>query len=194
MSAAPILSVEHLTMRFGGLVAIDRLSFQAARGHITAVASSSGDEAWAPPAWIGAGRGAILVRRTIGFEEATDRLLPRSDRFDVSFHSITRPFADGLVLSYPSKWTLANAQAGTGWGIDATLWVARRTAELPAATMGVPALTGWGLAVLSLGLLWLALLSTALRWIGKMTEAGLFARQPDSSRSPPMAPRKRRSK
>ncbi len=53
-----------------------------------------------------------------------------------------------------------------GWGIDATLWVARRTAELPAATMGVPALTGWGVAVLSLGLLWLALLSTALRWIG----------------------------
>ena len=42
MSAAPILSVEHLTMRFGGLVAIDRLSFQAARGHITALIGPNG--------------------------------------------------------------------------------------------------------------------------------------------------------
>ena len=39
---APILSVEHLTMRFGGLVAIDRLSFQAARGHITALIGPNG--------------------------------------------------------------------------------------------------------------------------------------------------------
>jgi len=43
-------------------------------------------------------RGAIVVRRTIGFEEATDRVLPRTDRMAVEFRSITRPFADGLVL------------------------------------------------------------------------------------------------
>ena len=35
--AAPILTVEHLTMRFGGLVAIDDLSFTARRGDITAL-------------------------------------------------------------------------------------------------------------------------------------------------------------
>ena len=37
MSSAkpPVLRVEHLTMRFGGLVAIDDLSFSAARGDIT---------------------------------------------------------------------------------------------------------------------------------------------------------------
>ena len=29
---ATVLSVEHLTMRFGGLVAVDDLSFVAARG------------------------------------------------------------------------------------------------------------------------------------------------------------------
>ena len=29
---APLLTVEHLTMRFGGLIAIDDLSFSAARG------------------------------------------------------------------------------------------------------------------------------------------------------------------
>jgi branched-chain amino acid transport system ATP-binding protein len=40
--AAPILTVEHLTMRFGGLVAIDDLSFRANRGDITAVIGPNG--------------------------------------------------------------------------------------------------------------------------------------------------------
>ncbi len=40
--AAPLLTVEHLTMRFGGLVAIDDLSFQANRGDITAVIGPNG--------------------------------------------------------------------------------------------------------------------------------------------------------
>jgi branched-chain amino acid transport system ATP-binding protein len=43
MSAVdPILAVEHLTMRFGGLVAIDDLSFAAARGEITALIGPNG--------------------------------------------------------------------------------------------------------------------------------------------------------
>lgn len=43
MSAAkPILSVEHLTIRFGGLVAIDDLSFDAAEGEITALIGPNG--------------------------------------------------------------------------------------------------------------------------------------------------------
>jgi len=40
--AAPILSVEHLTMRFGGLLAIDDLSFTARRGDITALIGPNG--------------------------------------------------------------------------------------------------------------------------------------------------------
>jgi branched-chain amino acid transport system ATP-binding protein len=40
--AGPILAVEHLTMRFGGLVAIDGLSFTAARGDITALIGPNG--------------------------------------------------------------------------------------------------------------------------------------------------------
>jgi branched-chain amino acid transport system ATP-binding protein len=43
MSAAdPVLAVEHLTMRFGGLVAIDDLSFAAPRGEITAIIGPNG--------------------------------------------------------------------------------------------------------------------------------------------------------
>jgi branched-chain amino acid transport system ATP-binding protein len=38
----PILDVEHLTMRFGGLVAVDDLSFAAKRGEITAIIGPNG--------------------------------------------------------------------------------------------------------------------------------------------------------
>ena len=40
--ADPILAIEHLSMRFGGLVAVDDLSFAAARGHITALIGPNG--------------------------------------------------------------------------------------------------------------------------------------------------------
>jgi hypothetical protein len=43
-------------------------------------------------------RGGMLVRRTVGFENATDHLNPRTSRDVVSFASMTRPFADGLLL------------------------------------------------------------------------------------------------
>jgi branched-chain amino acid transport system ATP-binding protein len=38
----PILTVEHLTMRFGGLVAVNDLSFEAGRGDITALIGPNG--------------------------------------------------------------------------------------------------------------------------------------------------------
>jgi branched-chain amino acid transport system ATP-binding protein len=43
MSASdPILKVDHLTMRFGGLVAVNDLSFEARRGDITAIIGPNG--------------------------------------------------------------------------------------------------------------------------------------------------------
>lgn len=41
-SRAPLLTVEHLTMRFGGLVAIDDLSFSSGQGEITALIGPNG--------------------------------------------------------------------------------------------------------------------------------------------------------
>ena len=44
-------------------------------------------------------RGAMIVRRRIGFEHATDVIEPRSDRLSVSFLSMTLPHVDGLLLT-----------------------------------------------------------------------------------------------
>ena len=41
-SSKPLLQVEHMTMRFGGLVAVNSLSFQAAEGDITALIGPNG--------------------------------------------------------------------------------------------------------------------------------------------------------
>ena len=38
----PVLDVQHLTMRFGGLVAVNDLSFRAGRGDITALIGPNG--------------------------------------------------------------------------------------------------------------------------------------------------------
>jgi branched-chain amino acid transport system ATP-binding protein len=40
--SSPLLVVEHLTMRFGGLLAVDNLSFSAERGAITAIIGPNG--------------------------------------------------------------------------------------------------------------------------------------------------------
>ena len=42
MGGAPLLTVEHLTMRFGGLIAIDDVSFVAEDGQITAIIGPNG--------------------------------------------------------------------------------------------------------------------------------------------------------
>ena len=42
MDSSPILKVEHLSMRFGGLMAINDLSFEARRGEITALIGPNG--------------------------------------------------------------------------------------------------------------------------------------------------------
>lgn len=43
-------------------------------------------------------RGALLVSRTIGFEDRSDQLLPRTSKDTVAFENITKPFVDGLAL------------------------------------------------------------------------------------------------
>ena len=53
-----------------------------------------------------------------------------------------------------------------GWGIQAILLVAHTTASWPAATLDVPHIPAWGLAVLSVGIAWLGIWRTRLRLLG----------------------------
>ena len=72
-------------------------------------------------------RGAIVVGRTIGFEDATDQVLPRASRDVVSFQSVTKPFVDGLALrvldpdpasAEPLTLTYTAASGGATYSID----------------------------------------------------------------------------
>ena len=47
-----------------------------------------------------------------------------------------------------------------GWGVEAILWIARTTSDLPAATLDVPHMPAWGLALTSLGIAWLGIWRT----------------------------------
>jgi len=53
-----------------------------------------------------------------------------------------------------------------GWGAASVVWVARTAASWPDATLAVPHIPAWGLAVLSLGIAWLGLWQTRLRLAG----------------------------
>ena len=67
----------------------------------------------------------------------------------------------GLVLMpFGLEWL---AFVPMGWGIELILGIARQVASWPAATLPVPPLPGWGLAVFSLGLAWLCLWRTRVR-------------------------------
>jgi hypothetical protein len=61
-------------------------------------ADPSNDQARNWSGSISINRGAIVLRRTIRFE-GVDRVMPRTDRRRVDFHSVTRPHADGLVMT-----------------------------------------------------------------------------------------------
>jgi competence protein ComEC len=70
------------------------------------------------------------------------------------------------------------------WGIEAILWIGRHVAALPSAVFAVSPPPSWGMLVLSLGIAWVGLWRTRLRWAGVLAMAvGLaspaFDRKPD---------------
>ena len=84
---APLLEVEHLTMRFGGLVAIGDLSFVARRDEITAIIGPNG-----------AGKTTVFNcltgfykpssgRLTLHHPDGQDYLLERMDGFRIPSHA-----------------------------------------------------------------------------------------------------------
>jgi branched-chain amino acid transport system ATP-binding protein len=71
----PILKVEHLTMRFGGLVAINDLSFTAGRGDITAIIGPNG-----------AGKTTVFNCITGFYKPTVGRIALRHGAIDIAAH------------------------------------------------------------------------------------------------------------
>jgi competence protein ComEC len=71
-----------------------------------------------------------------------------------------------LALALMPLGLAAPALKLTGWGVEAVLRVARGVSSLPAATLPVPQAPPWGLAALSLGILWLGIWRSRLRLLG----------------------------
>jgi hypothetical protein len=72
-------------------------------------------------------RGAVVIRRKIAFELATDRILPRTSRDAIQFESQTSVHADGLVLTVldptpadptPLTLTYVSADGATTYSLD----------------------------------------------------------------------------
>jgi competence protein ComEC len=89
-----------------------------------------------------------------------------------------------LALALMPAGAEAVALVPMGWGVDAVLWVARSVSAWPAATVMVPHMPAWGIAVVGIGLAWAGLWRTRLRLAGwALVAAGLaspaFERPPD---------------
>ncbi|MBI3113012.1 MAG: ATP-binding cassette domain-containing protein [Rhodospirillales bacterium] len=102
---APLLTVEHLTMRFGGLIAVEDLSFQALDRQITAIIGPNG-----------AGKTTVFNCLT-GFYRPTigrlslhlpdgDRLLERMEGFRIAQAGVARTFQN--IRLFPRMSALEN--------------------------------------------------------------------------------------
>ena len=101
----PLLAVEHLTMRFGGLVAIDDVSFAARAGDITAIIGPNG-----------AGKTTVFncltgfYRPTVGRLrlrlDERDHLLERMEGHDIAGAGVARTFQN--VRLFPQMSALEN--------------------------------------------------------------------------------------
>ena len=102
----PLLKVEHLTMRFGGLTAIDDLSFEAQNGAITAIIGPNG-----------AGKTTVFncltgfYKPTVGRlclnRDGQEHLLERMEGFDIARHAgVARTFQN--IRLFPSMSVLEN--------------------------------------------------------------------------------------
>ena len=137
--SGPILEVEALIMRFGGLTAVDRVSFTAARGAVTALIGPNG-----------AGKTTVFncitgfYRPSAGVirlhaQGAAPAALQRLPGHRIARRGIARTFQN--IRLFPGMTALENLlvaqhnrlMAATGWGIGAVLGLSRYPAAERAA-------------------------------------------------------------
>ncbi|MGF1526096.1 MAG: ABC transporter ATP-binding protein [Candidatus Competibacterales bacterium] len=105
MSNPPLLTVEHLTMRFGGLVAVDDLCFEAAANTITAIIGPNG-----------AGKTTVFNCLTGFYAPTVGRLtlatpkgpvyLERLPGYTIARHGVARTFQN--IRLFPAMTVLEN--------------------------------------------------------------------------------------
>ena len=71
-----------------------------------------------------------------------------------------------LALALMPLHLEAAALLPMGWGEAAILWIGRGVSALPGATVAVPHLAGWGLALVALGIAWTGLWRSRVRLAG----------------------------
>jgi branched-chain amino acid transport system ATP-binding protein len=94
VSGPPLLRVEHLTMRFGGLTAIDDLSFEVREGEITALIGPNG-----------AGKTTVFNCIT-GFYKPTEGRIALRRGLDSAWDSIQALTDSGKRSIYTTEWAL----------------------------------------------------------------------------------------
>ena len=128
--SAPILSVEGLTMRFGGLLAVDAVSFAAQSGAITALIGPNG-----------AGKTTVFNCIT-GFYRPTggSLRLTRADRSRAQLETLK----DHLIARAGVARTFQNIRLFQGMTVSENLLVAQHLVLNAATGFGIGALLGLG--------------------------------------------------
>jgi len=128
---APLLSVEHLTMRFGGLTAVSSLSFAAHAGQITAVIGPNG-----------AGKTTVFNCIT-GFYRPTTGAIQLHHPHGVSFPLQTLA---GHLIARRAKVarTFQNIRLFAGMTVLENLMVAQHNVMMPNVVSGLLAVFGLG--------------------------------------------------
>ena len=130
-SQDPILSVEHLSMRFGGLVAVDDLSFAARRGDITALIGPNG-----------AGKTTVFNCIT-GFYKPTVGMM-RLTHSDGSIHLLERLYDFRIAKRARVARTFQNIRLFLGMTALENLMVAQHNRLMLASGFTVVGLFGLG--------------------------------------------------
>ena len=127
----PILTVDHLSMKFGGLVAIGDLSFQAARGEITALIGPNG-----------AGKTTVFNCIT-GFYKPSEGMITMHGRDGTSF--LLERMSDFRITAQAKvARTFQNIRLFSGMTLLENLLVAQHNKLMLASGFTVLGLLGFG--------------------------------------------------
>ena len=131
VSAAPLLAVDHLTMRFGGLAAVNDVSFEVQRGEITAVIGPNG-----------AGKTTLFNCLTGFYQPPVGRMTLTNE--DGSYFLLERMEGFRIAREARVVRTFQTARLFAGMSVLENLMVAQYRELMPASKHSLAALSGIG--------------------------------------------------